>query len=405
MNNTLEKKIKAIKEFALNNVPFYKQSGVITNPDSQNFNEFPIITKDILRANSELFLSRKERLVAEFTSGSTGFPLTLYKTKSEMMYLEALLIRERKKAVSNFEQLKLIKFYAELHTGENRCYDKIHREHNILYLSMLHMDPESMSEYARVIQNDIEEQCWIMGPPSVISRFAQYVFDSGIELNKIQFVEFTGEMLSNYQREITKKAFHCTVRNHYGSREFWAIAYECECGQMHILKDHVFAENSDHGLLVSTLDQRTMPLIRYCVGDHCVVSDKECACGNSAPVLETFGGRTTDFIVTPSGKEISSILIYMIIVNMNLIYRDVVRQFKVIQTAADMFEVYIVSDSSINFTEEPLEYFCEQMQLLLGYTPQLVFHHVDHIPVDAESGKFKYFVSKMRRNKNEFEKK
>lgn len=396
MDNAVKKRIRKSKEYVVQQVPYYKQLGVTADLSTPNFDEFPIITKDDLRRNPENFLTCRNGLVPEFTSGSTGFPLTLYKTKSEMMHLEAMLVRERKKAVKDFHKLKLIKFYAELHTGDNRCYEKIHRENQILYLSMLHMNPEDMASYADAIEAEATDGAWMMGPPSVISRFAQYLCDVGKKLHNIKFVEFTGELLSDYQRRITDQAFQCVVRNHYGCREFWCIAYECEYGRMHILQDHVYAENSEQGLLVSTLDQRTMPLIRYCVGDHCIVSHTDCPCGNPAPVLETFGGRTTDFIKTPDGREMSSILMYMIVVNMNLLFQNIVQHFKVVQTQLNSFEVYIVADSAQDITKKPQQYFCEQLTLLLGYEPSISFHYVDQIQVDPKTGKFKYFVSKLQ---------
>lgn len=397
MDNKIKNKIRMTKEFVIQNVPFYRDKVSLVNFDSPDFSEFPVIQKQDLRDSPELFLSNKENLISEYTSGSTGFPLTLYKTKTEMMRLEAFLIRERKKAVKDFEKLKLIKFYAELHTGENRCYEKIYRENNILYLSMLHMDVQSFEEYIQAIENEVTDGGWIMGPPSVISRFAQYVCDTDRVLAKIKFVEFTGELLNEYQRNVTKKAFDCVIRNHYGSREFWCIAYECECGNMHILENNVYVENSENGLLVSLLGKHTMPLIRYRVGDNCHVSDRKCSCGNNAPILETFSGRTTDFIVTPYGNEVSSILIYMIIVNLNLLYSDIIQQFKVIQKSVDSFDLYAVLSDRQSQTDELEQYFLSQFESILGYTATVTFHYVKDIPVDFKTGKLKYFVSLLKK--------
>ena len=399
MNDTIARRIEACKRYVAENVPFYQCMADKIQYDVPNFDEFPVITKNDLRWNGKLFLSDAVAggdLIAEYTSGSTGVPLTLYKTKGEMVYLETILNRNRRKAVANFRTLKHIKFYAELHTGDgdDRCFERIHRENNVLYFSMLCMGPADLDEYIRVIRSEAADGAWIMGPPSVISRFAQYVVGRGMVLDNVKFVEFTGEILFQTQRKVTEEAFHCVTRNHYGSREFWAVAYECSSGKLHILDEHVYVENSSHGLLVSTLDQRTMPLIRYCIGDNCSLEEGSCACGSSSPVLKTFGGRTTEFIRTPDRREISSILLYMIVVNLNLTYHDVICRFRIEQTDYDAFHALLVLKPSEGdkLKTKIRDYFCDQLNLLLGYPVTVRFSYVDEISVNARTGKFTYFV-------------
>jgi phenylacetate-CoA ligase len=49
---------------------------------------------------------------------------------------------------------------------------------------------------------------------------------------------------------------------------------------------------------------RTMPLIRYRVGDHVLIAPGErCPCGRPGPVIKAIRGRTSEFIVTPDGRR------------------------------------------------------------------------------------------------------
>ena len=49
---------------------------------------------------------------------------------------------------------------------------------------------------------------------------------------------------------------------------------------------------------------RTIPLIRYRVGDHVLIAPGErCPCGRPGPVIKAIRGRTSEFIVTPDGRR------------------------------------------------------------------------------------------------------
>jgi len=56
---------------------------------------------------------------------------------------------------------------------------------------------------------------------------------------------------------------------------------------------------------VTNLHRRSMPLIRYEIGDMAVVGNDECACGNPFPYFTEIHGRMNDRFVLPSGKDIS----------------------------------------------------------------------------------------------------
>ena len=89
-NYQLEK-LKSIVEYSFNNVPYYKnylRSVNCFNNGISSFSDFksiPFTTKEIVRDDPEQFLPisiNKSFILRHATSGSTGEPLTLFKTKS-----------------------------------------------------------------------------------------------------------------------------------------------------------------------------------------------------------------------------------------------------------------------------------------------------------------------------------
>ena len=102
-----------------------------------------------------------------------------------------------------------------------------------------------------------------------------------------------------------EEVFQCKAYNHYGSREVGAIASECSANDgLHILMHHNIVQplNFNHkeketNIIVTNLNNYSMPLIRYDIGDLGVfVEEKtECKCGVTYPKIKNVVGRTTDF--------------------------------------------------------------------------------------------------------------
>lgn len=397
MNKSIADSIDQIKQYVCVQVPFYRNMiSENAKSSSHNFDEFPIIDKYIVAQQPDSFISdevNKEQLIEEYTSGSSGKPMKFYKTKGEMMHLESLLYRRRRKIVPSIGRFTMIKFYAELEAEDGKHSQKILVRNNALYLSMLYLDDNSFSEYYDAIVK-YASQGWIVGAPSVIYRFAQYLNKSEKNTSMIRYIELTGEMVFDFQKNEIRKAFTCPLRNHYGSREFWEIAFECEYGHLHILDEHVFVEVIDGEFVVSTLDQRTMPMIRYRTGDRGTLEHSNCPCGCEADIIVTSGGRTSDLIYTSSGRIISSIVLYMAILDLNEKYEDIISQFQFVQNSYTSFDAELVLTRDID-TEKIRIRLSELLQQTIDNKLTLNISFKCSIDNDDKSRKYKYFISKL----------
>lgn len=397
MNKSILIQIENMKRYACAYVPFYRDSiGEKTILSSPNFDEFPIIDKYTVAQQPSAFISdevNKDLLIEEYTSGSSGKPMKFYKTKGEMMRLESLLYRRRKKIDSSIGRITMIKFYAELEADDGKHSQKILLRNNALYLSMLYLDDDSFSEYYDAILK-YADKGWLVGVPSVIYKFALYLNNSGKDTSMIRYIELTGEMVFNFQRAEIQKAFSCPVRNHYGLREFWEIAFECECGRLHILDEHVFVETLDGEFIVSTLDQRTMPLIRYRTGDRGTIEHSDCPCGSESDIIVTSGGRTSDLIHTRSGRVISSIVLYMAILEINKDYEDVISQFQFIQNSYTSFDAELVLKKNTDI-EAIRSRLTELLKRMIDGELELDISFKRFIENDDKSRKYKYFISRL----------
>jgi phenylacetate-CoA ligase len=173
-------------------------------------------------------------------------------------------------------------------------YISMHEEKTATLRGLKEMKPDMLSSY-----------------PSVLMLLAHRNLSSGIGL-KVRSVLSNAEVLSKHTRELIKTSFGCDLRDTYGTIEAGSVAWECEHGSMHINSDSVFVEVVDdkgnpvktgrHGhLLLTPLWKRSMPIIRYKVGDWAALGSR-CRCGRGSHVIKDIVGRCDDFLTMPSGK-------------------------------------------------------------------------------------------------------
>jgi phenylacetate-coenzyme A ligase PaaK-like adenylate-forming protein len=98
------------------------------------------------------------------------------------------------------------------------------------------------------------------------------------------------------------------VRQDYGSTETGSLAGECSAGRLHLWADRFVPQVYDPvtgtsaptgtgELVITTLYREAMPLVRYNLRDHVRISDDDCPCGWSLPVLEVLGRDESSCVV------------------------------------------------------------------------------------------------------------
>jgi phenylacetate-CoA ligase len=66
-----------------------------------------------------------------------------------------------------------------------------------------------------------------------------------------------------------------------------------------------------HAIVGTPLHNRSMPLLRYDVGDlvELAPGDAKCACGRSLPLVAAVHGRTEDAVLTPDGRCVTALFV------------------------------------------------------------------------------------------------
>ena len=118
-------------------------------------------------------------------------------------------------------------------------------------------------------------------------------------------VSTTAEPLLPEARAAINEAWGTDALNIYGTSEVSAIAQGCgQSPAMHLNEDAVIVEVEDGRILVTSLINRTLPLIRYEMTDEVTLLDETCPCGSPFRLIADVHGRADDWFEYPSGAKV-----------------------------------------------------------------------------------------------------
>lgn len=149
---------------------------------------------------------------------------------------------------------------------------------------------------------------FIQGYTNAIYALAMHCQKSGRLIHKVRGVLTTAETLHQTQRKLIEDVLG-PVFDCYGCGEINAVAYQCgQEGAYHIMDPHVVVEFGavvddlgNREILITDLDNRAMPLIRYANGDKGLQGKQPCSCGLPFSTMVAVSGRTGDVVRTPEG--------------------------------------------------------------------------------------------------------
>jgi phenylacetate-CoA ligase len=145
-------------------------------------------------------------------------------------------------------------------------------------------------------------------------------------------------------------------------------------------------------VVITTLNNFAMPLLRYKMGDLAKISNKSCSCGRSLPLLKDIEGRVNNMVVTPEGK-ISSGLVFYYISRSMIEKNGGIKKFKVIQDNIDQITFQIVKDK--DFKADTLQSLVKKTHAYLSPNLRVNFQFFTDIP-DKTEGKIIHFVSNLQ---------
>jgi phenylacetate-CoA ligase len=312
-------RLVTLLRYAVEHVPFYAALGIPAREirSIEDIRRFPVVTKADLQARADDFLSsefEKDRLQSSRSSGMTGEPTVTYFDEGSWLFCKYALKARRVLSAIGVARQRVLIISDEQAPDESRSV--VPRLGGFfLKIRGLRLGID-LSDEVRKVANF--RPTVIYAFPSYLAALADAAAQANITIPRVPLIYTSSEMLTSTARASLERAYGGRVIDIYGSTEFKEIAVQCERGCYHVNFESVHVESHDSGeglprLLVTTLVNKAMPLIRYQLGDTGKVESAVCACGRHSEQLVDLQGRLSDMLVFPDGTVLSPYLVEAVV--------------------------------------------------------------------------------------------
>lgn len=388
-NRVAQKGLMKILVHAQANVPYYTKKFNLTSAEELSLYSLPVLNKDLLRTNFDDLLSRdlqQRKWSTNSSGGSTGTPVTFchdtdyreWTFATEFFYYQKFL------DVDLIDVPKVILWGSprDLHKSTKGISSLMNIYlRNIHLIDTFHLTDEKLQHAITVINNKRPKM--IRGFSSALYLLSKYVIEKNLKIHKPEVIISAAESLRPFMRDLVEEVFDQKVFDYYGSREVGAIAGGCRKGKYHIFNFNNWMEVVDENdqpvkpgeegrLLISTLHNYSMPLLRYEIGDI-GVQGNGCDCGVNTPTLEKIMGRVSDYFVRGDkalvhGQQFTRLFYFM----------DWIAQFQVLQKSVDQFEIYYVCLYEKN--KQNMEEVNKNIREIMASDCEITWIEVDEVP-------------------------
>jgi phenylacetate-CoA ligase len=392
-----DERVAYVLHRAATRVPYYRDQWAARRRNGDQASpellaNWPVLEKDAVRANARAFLvddCDHREMFHEHTSGTTGKPLDIWRTKETVSSLHAIADARTRMWDGIPGEARWARLGGQLVIPVKQrrppfwVWNAAMRQ---LYLSSFHLAPDLIPHYLDALAR--YRVVFIAAYPSSLYALAQEAVRLGRTDLKMTAVYTNAEPLLPEHRATIAEAFQCPVRETYGMTETVAGGSECDAGQMHAWPEVGHVEIAGDGELICTgLLNLEMPLIRYRVGDRGTPAPSAdngtnaCSCGRGLPLMGSIGGRTNDMLLTPDGRQVFWL---------NPVFYGLqgVRQSQIVQEKIDLLRVLIAP--APGFTPATARTIVERLRQRMGEVHVLV-DQVEEVPRTA-NGKLRAVI-------------
>jgi phenylacetate-CoA ligase len=389
-------KLRAMLHRAARSVPYYaeifRRAGFDPSRVSSpaDLRRLPVLDRETLSARLPDLLSRTPLTGAMLrsTGGSTGRPVRFYVDQHERTTRSAHLYRNLRWMGWDLGKRAAYVWGSDADSKEHRGWRAALRDTvaGVLWLDAFTLHQDRLDEYLDRLQRF--DPVVLIGYPSSLHILAERALATSRRF-RLGGVQSSAEMLAPAVRRDLKDAFGGAVLDRYGCREAGVVAHECPEGAMHVNAEAVVMECEGGEVLLTTLNNDTMPLIRYRNEDLAEMSADRCRCGRGLPLVGRIQGRRSDVILSPSGKMIHGEFFT------HLFYEAPgVRRFQVRQTRLEEIEINVVATGE--FTPEARSTIERSIHAHADPGFHVVWNSVSEIP-PGPSGKHRFTISDVRK--------
>jgi phenylacetate-CoA ligase len=410
-------KLRALLQFAEQQCPFYtdriRSCGL--NPTEMksldDFGRMPLLTRTDLQDNFDFMrartLPKDTREAGEImTTGSTASPVKVLLTSKSVAFWNACCMRDF--IWSDLDprgKLLSLRYFPKMpQTAQTpQGHESPDWGPPITYLFstgpcfLMDVCMDLENQLALLLRTDPD---YILTYPTNLELLGQVLSQSGQKLTRLKQICTIGEVLPDVVRQNIGSLFSTHVWDLYSAREVGYIASQCPGGfGYHVHDENVLVEVLDDDghpciagqpgkVVVTSLMNYGLPLIRYEIGDYAVTIEGPCPCGRNLSRLSHIIGRQRGQLIRPDGR-----IMFSHYLNSGIRKAGAIRQFQVIQHERDRIEVIIVPMPGFGAEQERRIF--ETFQSEFGCPIRVTVTCVPYIE-RAPGGKYLDFVCKTK---------
>jgi phenylacetate-CoA ligase len=387
-SNFQDKKLRSILFHAHTKTNWYKDLLINEGPisDVPTLSGLPFLEKSQIRLLGPLnFMDLngpyKRHKIA--TSGSTGSPLVIFADREQLEWRFASTLRALIWTGWRIGDRQYRLWHQKIGMTKIQAF----KERNDAMLLRRKFIPAFEFDKEKV-QNLIKE----IGStkPYILDGYAEsldYLSRSTVTDHnpnlKVPVMMSSAQTLTEQTRRDLQSNFQTKVFDKYGSREFSGIAYECGYGEwFHVMSDSYIVEILVDGVkpaspgevgevVITDLNNRLFPMIRYRIGDLATKVDESipCGCGRFMPRIGKVVGRTAALIRTPSGRVLPGTFFAHFFKD----FETTIMQYQVQQSVPNEITLMIVkgrsfSNDALAVVLDKLQEFLDGMLVEIKYT-------------------------------------
>lgn len=394
------RQLDVLLKHAYDTVPYYRERWRV-RPVAANLPDLPILSRSDLQAHFGALQSQRippthGAVTVAATSGTSGMPVRIRQSAFNALLWNVLTLRDHLWHQRDLAaKLATIRLGLQATTSGNWGPPTARLvETGPVVTRGLEADAGALLDWL-----EYERPSYLLTYPTLAAELA---VRSRAERRTVRMREVRtfGEMLRPDLREQCKEAWGAGLADVYSAVELGYIALQCpENEHYHVQSEDVIVEVLDEGgnpcapgaigrLVVTSLHNLAMPLIRYEIGDY-AEAGAPCSCGRGLPVLSRIAGRLRGMLTAPDGRRY-----WPYFGSRGLLDIAPIRQIQVVQKSAHQLEVRLVVAAPLSADQE------ERLRRhLLTHLPAglaLAFSYRDRLE-RTPGGKFEDFYSEVQR--------
>jgi len=382
--------------------------------------KIPILTQDefkkcLASGGNEILTGPLGNSISFGSGGTTGNPKFVYRTIDETRYNASRMAKGlRLKTFQKGDVVANLFFAGNMwasFVSVNMALEEIGC--HILPIGG-HIGIENIMVYLRAFKVD-----GAVSLPSILIGIAQYVEKNNIKDFSIPKLSYGGEHLPPAAEEYLKSVLHCEMIGSasYAINDTGVVGYQCEhCsgGIHHVHEDLHYveilnpetnepvADGEAGNIILTNIDRKLMPVIRYDVGDRGKWINKPCACGRKVRLFELLG--RSDEVLIIGGDNITVDGISAAVSHVQGLSQNFTMYGK-FAGPLDLLEIHVESLSEVSDEEKTvlgaqlLEVILKQKTTLAAFlsaksiaNPKIVVLDPNGIPRNPRTGKIKRVI-------------